>query len=149
MLRLVFFFSGKKNDFYFLSKNGDLKVNPPMRFLILWIVLLRLNIAQAFSVDFSPLTVSLQPGSLFLCANCQEALVMEQNGKKKLVCRLFGTTDVVWGTVEYKPCAGVRRTESMCGPEGRYFFRRLPMEITPDQIEKGSAPTSIPSRRGG
>lgn len=70
----------------------------------------------AFTVDFSPLKPQNQ---VPLCGNCCEAIVADKN---TLSCRLFGSTEVIWGTIQYKACVAVRRNESMCGPNGRYFF---------------------------
>lgn len=95
---------------------------------VAWVLVLafimRMKEVRTFTVDFSPLSpVTLQPAMLPLCGNCNEAMIVGEG--RSLVCRLFGRTEVVWGTVEYKACTAVRRNESMCGAEGRYYFRRV------------------------
>jgi len=89
--------------------------------------LLRMKQVVSFAVDFSPLTpMTLQPAMLPLCGNCKEAMIVGEG--RSLACRLFGKTDVIWGTVDYKACTVARRNESMCGTEGRYYYRREPFE---------------------
>jgi hypothetical protein len=93
-------------------------------FYILWWI----KAITSFRVDFSPLSpVSLQPGVLPLCGNCREAIIVGEG--RSLACRLFGRTEVVWGSVEYKACSVVRRNESMCGLEGRYYYRKKPFTV--------------------
>lgn len=92
--------------------------------VVVMMVMMMLKEVRTFTVDFSPLSpVTLQPTMLPLCGNCNEAIIGGEG--RSLACRLFGRTEVVWGTVEYKACTAVRRNESMCGAEGRYYFRRI------------------------
>ena len=81
---------------------------------------------NSFSVDFTPFSSpKLHPNSLPLCANCKEAVVIgDLSSSNVFACRLFGSTDVIWGSVQYKPCLSVRRNESECGSVGKYYRHR-------------------------
>jgi len=70
-------------------------------------------------IPFHPMSPrELHPESLKLCLNCKEL----REDKKGLVCKLFGKTDPVMGTVFYETCRTARSNETLCGPTGRYFY---------------------------
>ena len=77
---------------------------------------------HGFLIPFSPTSpMELHPGSIVLCGNCQESYIC----KNQMFCRLFGKTDPLRGHVYFHSCSVVRNDTSLCGPQGRYYHRRL------------------------
>lgn len=58
-----------------------------------------------------------------LCVNCANA-VLDPTGHT-LTCAWFGRLDVVTGEHSQFACRVVRENDTMCGPDGRFFFHRL------------------------
>jgi hypothetical protein len=88
-----------------------------MRFLLVFLT--TITIVHGLLIPFHPMSPrELHPESLKLCLNCKEA----REDKKGSVCKLFGKTDPVMGSIFYETCRTARSNETLCGSAGRYFY---------------------------
>lgn len=74
--------------------------------------------ANAFLVSFSPFSVIDYP----ICMNC-EHVVLDEFGVR---CKLFGSTNIITGETNYKSADILRKNESQCGIDGKFFSRHIP-----------------------
>lgn len=78
--------------------------------------------ANAFLVSFSPYAIVDYP----ICMNC-EHVILDEFGVR---CKLFGTTNLITGELNYKSCDVLRKNESDCGVSGKFFSRQIPFGDT-------------------
>lgn len=72
---------------------------------------------------FSPSTPPIHTHRL--CINCVHALLRNDSS---ILCRQFGSIDVVTGVVRYHACSVLRSDgdDGPCGLDAKYFVRRIP-----------------------
>jgi hypothetical protein len=89
-----------------------------MNKIIMWLVFLFRMISHAFLVSFSPLAVIEYP----ICGRCNNVILDELGFR----CKLYGELDIVNGKITNKACTVVRKNETMCGVEGKFYTRYIP-----------------------
>lgn len=69
-----------------------------------------------FLVPFGPYTDKNIP----ICRNCKNVNIQDNT------CKLFGKMNVVSGELVYLSCSIARENTTICGEEGKYYYRYIP-----------------------
>lgn len=67
-----------------------------------------------------------------ICGGCQHLMV----DFKQFRCRLYGNVNVVTGEISYGACTNVRSNSTLCGPDGKFFVKRIPFTSTNNNFKQ-------------